>query len=66
MTIKKSEVLSVEDLITPEDIKAILKALVSRAKGGDIAAAEEVLSRATQLGIHPFERSEDGLKGAKR
>lgn len=32
--------------VTPEDIDAIIRALVHRAKGGDMAAAKEVLDRA--------------------
>jgi hypothetical protein len=32
--------------VTPEDIDAIIRALVHRAKGGDMAAAKELLDRA--------------------
>lgn len=32
--------------VTPEDIDAIIRALVHRAKGGDMAAAREILDRA--------------------
>jgi hypothetical protein len=32
--------------VTPEDIDAIIRALVHRAKGGDMAAIREVLDRA--------------------
>jgi len=32
--------------VTPEDIDAIIRGLVHRAKGGDMAAAKELLDRA--------------------
>jgi hypothetical protein len=32
--------------VTPEDIEAIVRALVHRAKGGDLGAARELLDRA--------------------
>jgi hypothetical protein len=34
------------DAVTPDDLRAVVAALVDRAKGGDVAAARELLDRA--------------------
>ena len=35
----------IQEAVTDEDLRAIVRALVERAKGGDIAAIREVLNR---------------------